>query len=67
MRWAALTRYVDDGRLEIDNNDAERALRGIAVGRKNKLFAGSDQGGQRAATIYSIVDSAKLNKVDPEA
>ncbi len=66
-RWTALTRYVDDGRLEIDNNAAERALRGIAVGRKNWLFAGSDQGGHRAATIYSLVETAKLNKVDPEA
>jgi transposase len=66
-RWPALTRYVDDGRLEIDNNAAERALRSIAVGRKNWLFAGSDQGGHRAATIYSLVETAKLNKVDPEA
>lgn len=66
-RWSALTRYVDDGRLEIDNNAAERPLRGIAVGRKNWLFAGSDSGGRRAATIYSLVETAKLNKVDPEA
>lgn len=66
-RWPALARYVDDGRLEIDNNAAERALRGIAVGRKNWLFTGSDQGGHRAATVYSLVETAKLNKVDPEA
>lgn len=66
-RWSALTRYIDDGKLEIDNNAAERALRGIAVGRKNWLFAGSDQGGHRAATIYSLVETAKLNKLDPEA
>ena len=66
-RWSALSRYVGDGRLEIDNNAAERALRGIAVGRKNWLFAGSDQGGHRAATIYSLIETAKLNGVDPEA
>lgn len=66
-RWAALTRYVADGRLEIDNNAAERALRGIAVGRKNWLFAGSDQGGHRAATIYSLIETAKLNGINPEA
>ncbi|TCP95871.1 transposase IS66-like protein [Sphingomonas sp. PP-F2F-A104-K0414] len=66
-RWSALSRYVEDGRLEIDNNAAERSLRGIAVGRKNWLFAGSDQGGQRAATIYSLIETAKLNGVVPEA
>ena len=66
-RWAALTRYADDGRLEIDNNAAERSLRGVAVGRKNWLFAGSDQGGHRAASIYSLVETARLNGVDPEA
>ncbi len=66
-RWPALTRYVDDGRLEIDNNAAERSLRGIAIGRKNWLFAGSDQGGHRAASIFSLVETAKLNAVDPEA
>lgn len=66
-RWPALVRYVDDGRLEIDNNAAERALRGVAVGRKNWLFAGSDQGGHRAAAIFSLIEIAKLNKVDPEA
>jgi transposase len=66
-RWQALGRYLDDGRLEIDNNAAERALRGIALGRKNWLFAGSDKGGERAATIYSLIESAKLSGIDPEA
>lgn len=65
-RWAALMRYCDDGRLEIDNNAAERALRAVALGRKNYLFAGSDAGGERAAAIYSLIGSAKLNGVDPE-
>src|ERR1700722_3649209 len=66
-RWDALLRYVDDGHIEIDNNAAERALRTVAVGRKNYLFAGSDVGGQRAAAIYSLLGSAKLNGIDPEA
>jgi hypothetical protein len=65
--WDALVRYCDDGHLEIDNNSAERALRAVAVGRKNYLFAGSDAGGERAATIYSLIGSAKLNDLDPEA
>jgi transposase len=65
-RWGALTRYVEDGRLEIDNNAAERALRVVALGRKNFLFAGSDAGGERAAAIYSLLGSAKLNGLDPE-
>ncbi len=65
-RWDALARYVDDGRIEIDNNAAERALRGVALGRKNYLFAGSDAGGERAAAIYSLIGSAKLNGLDPE-
>ena len=65
-RWRALTRYVDDGQLEIDNNAAERALRVVALGRKNFLFAGSDQGGERAAAMYSLLGSAKLNGLDPE-
>lgn len=65
-RWKALTRYVDDGRIEIDNNPAERALRGISLGRKNYLFMGSDAGGERAAAIYSLVETAKLNGLDPE-
>ena len=65
-RWHALTRYLDDGRLEIDNNSAERALRVGALGRKNYLFAGSDAGGERAAAMYSLLGSAKLNGLDPE-
>jgi len=66
-RWPALLRCFDDGRLELDNNAAERALRGAAVGRKNYLFAGSDRGGERAAAFYSLIETAKLNGVDPEA
>ena len=66
-RWEALLRYVDDGRLEIDNNAAERALRVVALGRKNYLFAGSDRGGECAAAIYSLIGTAKLNGLDPEA
>jgi transposase len=65
-RWPALTRYADDGQLEIDNNTAERALRVVALGRKNYLFAGSNAGGERAAAIYSLLGSAKLNGLDPE-
>ena len=66
-RWRALTRYCDDGRIEMDNNAAERALRGVALGRGNYLFMGSDAGGERAAAIYSLVQTAKLNGLDPEA
>jgi transposase len=66
-RWAALLVFVDDGRIEMDNNAAERALRAVAVGRKNYLFAGSDAGGERAAAIYSLLGSAKLNGIDPES
>jgi len=65
-RWQALTRYLQDGRIEIDNNAAERALRGVSLGRKNYLFMGSDAGGARAAAIYSLVETAKLNGLDPE-
>ncbi len=65
--WTALVRYAGDGRIEIDNNAAERSLRAIAIGRKNYLFAGSDAGGERAAAIYSLIGSAKLNGLDPEA
>jgi transposase len=65
--WPALTRYCDDGRLEADNNAAERALRAVTLGRKNYLFAGSDAGGERAAVIYSLIGTAKLNGLDPEA
>jgi transposase len=66
-RWTAFTRYRDDGRLEIDNNAAERSLRVVALGRKNYLFCGSDAGGERAAAIYSLIGTAKLNDLDPEA
>lgn len=66
-RWLALTRCFDDGRLSLDNNPAERALRGVAIGRKNYLFAGSDHGGERAAAMYSLIETAKLNGLDPEA
>lgn len=65
-RWRALTRYVNDGLIEIDNSSAERALRAVALGRRNYLFAGADSGGDRAAAIYSLVGSAKLNRLDPE-
>ena len=65
--WDALLRYCDDGGIEIDNSAAERALRTVAIGRKNYLFAGSDAGGERAAVMYSLVGSAKLNGLDPEA
>jgi transposase len=63
--WRALTRYVHDGRLEIDNSAAERSLRAVVMGRKNYLFMGSDSGGQRAAALYSLIGTAKLNGVDP--
>lgn len=66
-RWTALTRYLDDGTLEISNNAAERAIRPLALGRKNYLFAGSDAGGDRAAAVYTLVETAKLNGLDPEA
>jgi hypothetical protein len=65
-RWRALTRYSEDGLLEIDNSAAERALRAVALGRKNFLFVGSDPGGERAAAMYSLIGSAKLNGLDPE-
>ena len=66
-RWKALTNYIDDGRTEIDNNAAERSIRGIALGRKNYLFAGSDNGGNRASAIYSLIETCKLGAIDPEA
>ena len=65
-RWRALTRYLDDGRIEMDNSAAERALRVVALGRKNFLFCGSDAGGERAAAVYSLLGTAKLNGLDPE-
>jgi hypothetical protein len=66
-RWNALHRYTEDGRLEISNNAAERAIKPLALGRKNWMFAGSDAGGKRAATIYTILQTATLNGLDPEA
>ncbi len=66
-RWEAFSRFLDDGRICLTNNAAERALRGIALGRKSWLFAGSDRGGQRAAAMYSLIVTAKLNDVDPRA
>lgn len=66
-RWEALMRYCGDGRLEVDNNAAERSLRAVALGRKNYLFAGSDRGGKSAAVLYSLIGTAKLNGIDPEA
>jgi transposase len=66
-RWDAFTRFLDDGRICLTNNAAERALRGIALGRKSWLFAGSDRGGERAAAMYSLIVTAKLNDIDPRA
>ena len=66
-RWAAFGRFLDDGKICLSNNAAERALRGIALGRRNWLFAGSDRGGDRAASIYTLIATAKLNDVDPRA
>lgn len=65
--WRALIRYASDGRIEINNNAAEQELRAVALGRKNFLFAGSDADGDRATATYSLVGSAKLNGLDPEA
>jgi transposase len=64
--WTALTRYADDGTIEIDNNPVERELRAVALGRKNYLFAGSDAGGERAAAFYSLIGTAKLCGLNPE-
>ena len=66
-RWDAFTRFLDDGRLCMSNNAAERELRAVALGRKNWTFAGSDDGGRRAAAIYTLIATAKLNDVDPQA
>ena len=66
-RWPSFTRFLDDGRVCLTNNCAERALRGIALGRKSWLFCGSDRGGQRAAILYSLIVTAKMNGVDPQA
>ena len=66
-RWSAFTRFLDDGRICLSNNAAERSIRGIAVGRRNWTFAGSDSGGRRAAAIYTLIETAKLNDVDARA
>jgi transposase len=66
-RWPAFVRFLDDGRICLSNNAAERALRGIAVGRHNWTFAGSDEGGHRAANMYTLIETAKLNGIDPRA
>src|SRR5215831_2798492 len=66
-RWAAFARFLDDGRVCLTNNAAERELRGIALGRKSWLFAGSDRGGERAAVMYTLIQTAKLNDIDPQA
>lgn len=66
-QWQALTRYVDDGTLEAENNAAERALRAVALGRKNYLHFGSDRGGERGAAIYTLIGTCKLNGINPEA
>ena len=64
-RWDLFTRFLDDGRICLTNNAAERALRGIALGRKSCLFCGSDRGSVRAAAMYTLIGTAKLNNVDP--
>jgi hypothetical protein len=66
-RWPAFARFLDDGRICMSNNAAERSLRGIALGRKSWLFAGSDRGGMRAAAMYSLIVTAKMNDIDPQA
>jgi transposase len=66
-RWKAFARFLEDGRIDLSNNAAERQLRGIAMGRKSWLFAGSDRGGQRAAAMYSLIATCKMNDVDPQA
>ena len=66
-RWPALIRYTTDGRLDMTNNAAERAIRPIALGRRNWTFAGSDDGGRRAAIMYTLIETAKLNAINPEA
>jgi transposase len=66
-RWTELTRFLDDGRLCMANNAAERELRVVALGRRNWTFAGSDEGGRRAAALYTLIATAQLNDVDPQA
>jgi transposase len=66
-RWPSFVRFLDDGRICLSNNTAERALRGVALGRKSWMFCGADRGGQRAAVLYSLIVTAKMNDVDPQA
>jgi transposase len=66
-RWVAFTLFLEDGRVCLSNNAAERGLRGIALGRKSWLFCGSDRGGRRAAAMYSLIVTAKMNGADPQA
>ena len=66
-RWSAFTLFLDDGRVCMSNNAAERGVRGIALGRKSWLFCGSDRGGYRAAVMYSLIVTAKMNDIDPQA
>ena len=66
-RWAAFSRFLDDGRVCLTNNAAERALRCVPLGRKAWLFCGSDRGGQRAAILYTLIQTARLNDIDPQA
>ena len=66
-RWSSFSRFLSDGRICLSNNAAERAIRSLALGRRNWLFAGSDRGGQRAAMMYSLITTAKMNGIDPQA
>ena len=66
-RWEGLTRFLNDGRIEIDSNVIERTMRPIALGRKNHLFAGSDWGGEHWAVVASLIETCKMNRIDPEA
>ena len=66
-RWQAFTAFLEDGRICLTNNAAERALRGVALGRKSWLFAGSERGGERAAAMYTLIVTAKMNDIDPQA
>ena len=66
-RWSSFSHFLDDGRVCLSNNAAERAIRGIAVGRRNWTFAGSDVGGHRAAALYTLIETCRLNDIDPRA
>ncbi len=65
-RWTELSRFTEDGTLELDNNIAERAVRGVGIGKKNFMFFGSDSGGERAAIVYALIETCKLNHIDPQ-